>query len=63
MPFEYGVAFMAEKKSIIIHSEKLDEKVWKRINPGVTNHEYSDIEFKSKAVDDIVLKYCARNFK
>ena len=62
MPFEYGVAFAAKKQSIVIHSEKLDEKVWKRINPGVNNPEYTDIFFKSSTVDT-VSNYCRKNFK
>lgn len=61
MPFEYGIALSARKQNIVIHSDKLDERVWKRINPHVTNPEYSDL-FWSRTLQ-LVESYCLRNFK
>jgi predicted amino acid-binding ACT domain protein len=45
MPFEYGVALAEKKDSYIVHSSKLDERVWKRINPAAAVPEYTDLTF------------------
>lgn len=54
MPFEYGVALSAGKPAIIVHSALVDEKIWKRINPGMNQPEYSDVTFSSETVPKIV---------
>jgi hypothetical protein len=62
MPFEYGLAFAEDKRSIIVHSDRLDERVWRRINPGIANPEYTDLDFRHDTVRRIV-SYCKQNFK
>lgn len=39
MPFEYGVALSEKKPCFIVHSAKLDERIWKRISPERTSPE------------------------
>lgn len=62
MPFEYGIAIAESKKSIVIHSEKVDERVWRRINANIANPEYSDLHFLSDTVPKVV-GYCAAHFR
>ena len=61
MPFEYGIALSAGKQAIVVHSEKLDERFWNRINPGITNPEYSDL-FWSRTVK-VIEAFCLKHFK
>lgn len=61
MPFEYGIAISANKHAIVIHSELLDERVWKRINPGVSHPQYSDIYFSQTL--EILDDYCYKHMK
>ncbi len=53
MPFELGIALSEAKKYLVIRSNKLDESVWKRINPGKAIPDYNDLEFKSKTLNMI----------
>lgn len=62
MPFEYGIAVALRKPSLVVHSDRLDEKIWKRINLGIANPEYKDIYFAKETVDRIV-EHCQRNFR
>jgi predicted amino acid-binding ACT domain protein len=62
MLFEYGIARAAEKPAIVVHSDKLHPSIWRRVDPGVSNPEYSDLHFKSKTLGTI-LTYCERHFR
>jgi hypothetical protein len=62
MLFEYGIASAAEKPAIIVHSDKLDPSVWMRISPGVSNPEYSDLDFQTRTIETI-LSYCEVHFR
>lgn len=45
LPFEYGIALSAGKKTLMIHSDGLPERIWKRIDPAKAHPAYSDIHF------------------
>jgi hypothetical protein len=60
MHFEYGIAIAERKPSIIVHSERLDEKIWKRVNAGVAHPEYSDVLFESRTIN-MIKEYCRRH--
>jgi hypothetical protein len=62
MPFEYGIANALGKPSLVVHSDRLDEQIWKRINSGIANPEYKDLFFATDTLDRI-LQYCHRNFR
>jgi hypothetical protein len=62
MPFEYGGARTAEKHALLVHSNKLHEDVWRRIDPGVANLEYSGPGLKQETLERI-LAYCQRHFR
>jgi hypothetical protein len=62
MPFEYGGARTAEKPALLVHSDRLHEDVWKRIDPGVANVEYSGPGFEQETLERI-LAYCQRHFR
>jgi ACT domain-containing protein len=59
--FEYAIALVTGKKAIVVHSEKLDQKEWKRINPGIAQPEYSDVKFESVTVP-LIDQYCKEHF-
>jgi len=61
MPFEYGIALQAEKKAVIIHSDKLPDAIWKRIEPGISQPAYNDLNFSRDMVPK-VLEYCAKHW-
>lgn len=61
MPFEYGIALEAEKKAIIIHSDKLPDPIWKRIDPGISQPAYNDLTFRSEMIPKI-LDYCVKHW-
>lgn len=61
MHFEYGIALANHKESIIVHSNKLPEKLWKRINPGISHPEYSDLTFISDTVP-LIVAHCMEHF-
>jgi predicted amino acid-binding ACT domain protein len=61
MPFEYGIALQADKKAIIIHSDKLPDPIWKRIDPGISQPAYNDLTF-SKDMLPKVMDYCAKHW-
>ncbi len=61
MPFEYGIASSLHKPCLVVHSDRLDERIWKRINPGIGNPEYTDLMFAKDAVNHI-LDHCKKNF-
>lgn len=54
MPFEYGVALAARKPAVVVHSELVAERIWKRINPGLNHPAYSDVTFAAEMVPKIV---------
>jgi hypothetical protein len=58
MPFEYGIALQAEKKAVIIHSDRLPDAIWKRIEPGISQPAYNDLTFAKEMLPKI-LDYCA----
>jgi hypothetical protein len=62
MLFEYGVARAAEKPAIVVHSAKLDEHVWRRIDPEVSTPAYTDFDFNEKTLETI-REYCQRHFR
>jgi len=62
MPFEYGIATALGKPSMVVHSDRLDERIWKRINPGIANPEYKDLNFAKHTVGRIA-DYCHLNFR
>ena len=61
MPFEYGIATALGKPRMVLHSEKLDERIWKRIDAGIATPEYSDLRFKEETLPRMV-EYCRANF-
>jgi acetolactate synthase small subunit len=61
MLFEYGVANAAKKQTIVVHSDKLHKDIWQRINPGVSNPEYTETKFKSDTIP-LIVDYCKRHF-
>lgn len=61
MPFEYGIAKALKKPTLVVHSDRLDERIWKRVSPGIPNPEYKDLYFAKGAVSRIV-DHCRRNF-
>lgn len=61
MPFEYGIALQAEKKAIVIHSDKLPEAIWKRISPGISHPAYNDLTFSKEMVPK-VLEFCGNHW-
>jgi hypothetical protein len=62
MPFEYGVARAQSKPNHIVHSDQLDESVWRRIDPGVAIPEYTTESFVDETIPKIVA-YCRANFR
>ena len=62
MLFEYGVARAAGKPAFVVHSDKLDNAIWMRIDPGVSTPGYSDLDFKDRTLRTI-LDYCQRHFQ
>jgi hypothetical protein len=61
MHFEYGIAVAEGKPSLIVYSEKLDERVWRRINPEKAHPAYSDVEFVPETVP-FIRRYCTMHF-
>jgi ACT domain-containing protein len=57
MPFEYGIASALQKPCLVIHSDRLDEKIWKRINPSMGNPEYKDLIFVKETIPNIVERF------
>jgi predicted amino acid-binding ACT domain protein len=57
MPFEYGVALEAGKEAIVIHSDKLPDTIWKRINAAIGQPGYNDLTFISKTLP-FVVEWC-----
>lgn len=53
MPFELGVALSLNKNFLIIRSDKLDKRIWKRITPEKAIPEYNDLYFKDKTIKTI----------
>lgn len=62
MMFEYGVARAAQKPAIVVHSDKLDSDIWKRIDAGVATPAYSEFDFDPVTIDTI-WAYCERHFR
>jgi hypothetical protein len=62
MMFEYGVARAAQKPAIVVHSDKLDPDVWKRIDAGIATPEYSEFDFDPDTVETI-WAYCEKHFR
>jgi len=54
MPFEYGIALQAEKKAIVIHSDKLPQPIWKRIDPGISQPAYNDLTFSIDMIPKVI---------
>jgi predicted amino acid-binding ACT domain protein len=61
MPYEYGIATALGKPKVIIHSDRLDERIWKRIDASIATPEYNDLSFKSETIDRVA-DYCIANF-
>jgi predicted amino acid-binding ACT domain protein len=61
MPFEYGIALQADKKAIVIHSDKLPQAIWKRIDPGISQPSYNDLTFLKEMVGK-VLEFCGTHW-
>ncbi len=59
MYFEYGIAKTAEIEILVVHSEKLPDETWKRLDGGTENHGYSDLTFQSKTIP-LILKVCQK---
>jgi hypothetical protein len=59
--FEYGIAVATGKRTMVVHSQKLDQNIWKRINPGIAQPEYSDVKFESVTVA-LIDQYCREHF-
>lgn len=62
MPFELGVALSENKDIIIIRSEKISDKVVKRLIPHLSIPAYSDLFFQSKFLK-ILEKAMTKSFK
>jgi len=60
MHFEYGIANAKSKDSLVVHSEKLHEAIWKRVNSGIANREYSDV-LSMRDTIPFVVDYCRRH--
>jgi hypothetical protein len=61
MLFEYGVARAAEKPALVVHSNKVDQNVRRRIDPSVSHLEYTPSKFERDTVEWI-WDYCERHF-
>lgn len=59
--FEYGVAASNGKKTVVVHSQKLHQDVWKRIIPDIAQPEYTDLKFKSETVP-LIEQICREHF-
>jgi ACT domain-containing protein len=61
MHFEYGIALANGKHSIVVHSDKLPEDLWKRVNTGISHPDYSDLSFVTTTIPMIV-QHCRERF-
>jgi hypothetical protein len=53
MPFEFGIASVLGKESIIVIADTVDERNWRRISPNIARHRYSDTKFSKFTVPEI----------
>jgi len=61
MPFELGVAHALGKKYLVVHSKKLGEDVWKRIDPQIAQPAYDDLTFEKNTVP-LIEEACQYHF-
>lgn len=57
MHFELGVARALGKPTAVVYSDRLPERVWHRIEPGIAMPAYSEDTFESATIPTIV-DYC-----
>jgi hypothetical protein len=62
LPFEYGIAYAENKPTLIVHSGKLDETIWKRLNPETAQPSYMDVEFVPVTIP-LMVNYCLGHFR
>ncbi len=62
MPFELGIALSEKKKYLVVRSEELDERIWKRITPGKAIPIYNDLNFKDETIR-IIRNFFKRHFR
>jgi hypothetical protein len=61
LPIEWAFARAFRKRSLVVHSRKLQPEVWKSVNPDIAQIEYVDVKFGSETVPQI-LRYCREHF-
>jgi len=61
MPYEYGIASALGKPKVIIHSERLHEDIWKRIDSSIATPEYSDLNFIPESLENLY-QHCITHF-
>ena len=61
MPFEYGIAKSMGKEPVLAYSSKVAERVWKRIDPATAHFSYTEVDFTSKTVPELI-RHCERHF-
>lgn len=54
MPFEFGIASVLGKQSMIVVASTIDERNWRRIDPHISRHRYTDNQFAETTVQAIV---------
>ncbi len=62
MPFELGIALSEGKKFLVVRSDKLDKRIWKRITPEKAIPEYSDLNFKDDTLK-IIRSFFKKHFR
>jgi predicted amino acid-binding ACT domain protein len=61
MPFEYAIALEMGKQPIVVHSDKLPEAIWKRIEPSIAHPGYNDLTFTEVTVP-LIINHCAKHW-
>ena len=61
MPFEYAIALEMGKQPIVVHSEKLPEAIWKRIEPSISHPGYNDLTFTEVTVP-LIINHCEKHW-
>jgi hypothetical protein len=54
MYLEYGIAKTAGIETIIVHSERLPDKIWTRVAGGTENLPYNDLTFERITIEKII---------
>lgn len=54
MPYEYGVASALGKPATLIVRDTIPPNVWRRIDPHISKHRYSDLKFQTETVPSVI---------